>query len=89
MELLMTLRILPEAIRRTELPLMHMEEIMEGPVRGDWRAGIQMGHAKFEISFIHTRGDVAEAVRWTILKFRIKDQAGGTNLGVANIWIKS
>ena len=59
-ELLMTPRILSEAMRRTELPLMDMGKIVGGPGMGDWRSGVQLGHVKFEISFTDTRGDAAE-----------------------------
>lgn len=58
-ELLTSPRVLSEAIRRTELPLMDVGRIVGGPGMGDWRSGVQLGHVKFEICCTDTRGDAA------------------------------
>ena len=51
---------------------MDMGEITGAPGMGDWRSGGQLDYVKFDGSFIHTMGDVAETVRWIRLKFRIR-----------------
>ena len=51
---------------------MDLGRIVGGSGMGDWRSGIQLDHVKFDGSFIHTRGDVAETVRWIRLNFRIR-----------------
>lgn len=74
-----------EAIVRTELRLTLVGEIVGGPGVRDRRSGDRLGQVKFEVSFIHTRGDVAETVRWISLKCRIELQIGDKKLGIVNL----